>query len=89
MEPNEFAKQLGINGIGTIEGNTYTVTIANSDEYSKVYTLLDTSELMHLDTDTVTLSAQSSKMTYISDDFNVILSADFDKDTYTVSIEKE
>jgi hypothetical protein len=90
MELIDFAKQINLisMGSGTVEGDVYTLTIDNSDDYSKVYTLLDTSDILHLDTDTVKLSAQSSEMTYLSDDFDVTLKADFDKNQYSATITK-
>ena len=52
----KFVKKLGIKKIGHYEGNTYIIEFEDSDEYSRAYTVLDSSNLVDLDEETVLVS---------------------------------
>lgn len=87
MTAEEFAKSLGIDGEGTSQGNTYTISLSNSNEYSKVYTILDKAKGIDLDDEESVLSESSTLLVYLADDFDIKLKADLDKNIYTVSFE--
>lgn len=87
MTAEEFAKSLGINGEGISQGNTYTVSLSNSNEYSRVYTILDKAKGIDLDDEESVLSESSTLLVYLADDFDIKLKADLDKNIYTVSFE--
>lgn len=87
MTAEEFAKQLGISGDGDYVDNKYVINLANSNEYSKVYTILDKSELVDLDVDRINLDVSSTLLVYLADEFDIELKSDFDNDVYTVSFE--
>jgi hypothetical protein len=83
-----FANQIGIATQGTMSDGKYIVHLEDSDVYSKAYTLLSNSKILHLDSDEVTITEHNSTMKYLSDDFDVVLDADFDNDDYNITIEK-
>ena len=88
MNAQEFARQLGITKEGDYVDNAYVITLDNSNEFSKVYTILDKSELCDLDGAEVNLGVDSSMMVYLADDFDIKLKANFDTNTYSVSFEE-
>lgn len=88
MNAQEFAKQLGITKEGNYVDGIYVITLDNSNEYSKVYTILDKSNLCDLDVDEITLDVQNSLMVYLADNFDIKLKANFDTNTYSVSFEE-
>lgn len=85
----EFAKKLGIEHLGEMEENKYVVPLLDSDEYSKVYTILDKSDLVELDTSCTLVTDKVSELQYFNDDFVVKLDANFVDDLYRVVIMKE
>lgn len=85
----EFAKQLGIEEPGELIGNKYVIPLMNSDEYSKIYTILDKSDLVDLDGSSTLVTDKVSELKYIGDEFTVKLDANFVDDFYRVVITKE
>lgn len=83
----EFAEELGIKENGNFKDNVYIVNLDNSDEYSKIYTLLSNSELLELNPEAINLGVSEAIISYDSEDYTVKLLANFDEDVYTVSIE--
>ena len=49
MSAQEFAKQLGITQEGSYVDGVYVINLEDSNEYSRVYTILDKSDLCDLD----------------------------------------
>lgn len=88
MSAEEFAKELGINQPGNYVDGVYVISLNNSNEYSKVYTLLDKSDLCDLDVEEISLDVQNSLLVYLADEFDIKLQANFDTDTYSVSFEE-
>ena len=88
MNAQEFAKQLGITKEGSYVDGVYVITLDSSNEYSKVYTILDKSDLCDLDVEEINLDVQNSLMVYLADEFDIKLQANFDNDVYSVSFEE-
>lgn len=85
---DKFAKDLGITSDGVLEGDRYVIELLDSNEYSKVYSLLDKSDKVDLDGDLTLVSEKMSELTFLSDDYDVKLIANFMDDVYKVIIEK-
>lgn len=85
----EFAKKLNIEYPGELMGDKYIIPLMTSDEYSKMYTLLDKSELVELDTDSTLVTDKVSELLYYGEGFEVKLTANFSDDFYRVVITKE
>lgn len=84
----EFAKKLNIEFPGEIVNNRYIIPLMNSDEYSKVYSLLDKSDLVELDTSSTLVTEKVSELQYSGEGFTVKLDANFIDDFYRVVISK-
>lgn len=82
----DFTKQLGLSQEGDIKNGKYVITLKDSNEYSKIYTLLDKSLLVDLVVDKIVLDADVTVIYYSSENFEVELKADFTNDVYTVSV---
>jgi hypothetical protein len=83
MYLEKFLEQLGIDQVGHYtKTNTYIIDIEDSDEYGKIYSLLDKSDKVEEDEDSSTITIHTSNIIYESDNFQFTLIADFDQDTY-------
>lgn len=85
----EIANKLGLSDKGTESEGKYTFQMANSDDYSKVYSKLDKSDLVSLDEESVVLSEHIHETVYYGEGFYVRLVASFDEDIYTCEIGEE
>lgn len=85
----EFAKKLNIDYPGDLIGDKYIIPLVDSDEYSRVYTILDKSELVELDTSSTLVTEAVSELKYFGEGFVVKLDANFTDDFYRVVIYKE
>ena len=88
MQTKDFALKLGIKIQGKESNEGYVIRFNNSDDYAKVYSLLSRSELLSLEEDQVILSEHTNIIKYISDEFDLTLAANFDKDSYTLTIKE-
>lgn len=83
MYLEKFLQKLGITQVGHYtKTNTYVIDIEDSNEYGKIYSLLDKSEEVEEDEDSSTITIHTSNIIYESDNFHFNLIADFDQDTY-------
>ena len=88
MNAQEFAKELGIKQEGSYIDGVYVINLKDSNEYSKVYTILDKSNLCDLDVEEISLDVQNSLLVYLADNFDIKLQANFDNTVYSVSFEE-
>lgn len=84
MTAKELSDELGIGREGVEENGTYVIELEDSDDYARVYTLLDSAENLELFTDNMLLSDSASLFTYESDDFDIDLVANLDNNIYKV-----
>jgi len=84
----QLLKDLHITKQGKMNGDKYIIQLDNSDEFSRMYTVLDKYEGADLDPEGMVMSSSSSIMVYLTDDFDITLKADFDRDTYQMIIEE-
>ena len=82
----EFVKNVGLPQNGSFVGESYVITLADSDEWSKVYNILDKSEYVDRDIEADLSSAEEYRSTFLADGFDVAIVGDFDTDEYTVII---
>jgi hypothetical protein len=85
-ELKEFAKKLGITVEGKMDGQKYVIELSNSDEYSRIYTLLDSSDLVDIDEDATLLTDKVGELLFIGNDYDVKLAGNFAQDLYRVVI---
>lgn len=86
---NEFLKELGINKTATKGGgNIYSVDIENSDEYGRVYSKLDKSDLVEEIPDSSQMTYETASIQFENDDYLITLLADFEADNYKMTIKE-
>lgn len=92
MEPNEFeniVKKLNIPSSGNMtEDNRYIIDISNSDDYSKIYSLLDNSSEVSINPDATLLNEDINQLLYVGDGFMLKLIGNFKEDNYKLIIEE-
>ena len=83
MYLEKFLAKLGISQVGHYtKTNTYVIDIEDSDEYGKIYSLLDKSDEIEEDEDSSTITVHNSNIVFESENYQLTLIADFDQDTY-------
>ncbi len=89
MIEKDFARDLGITkeGYETTNGS-YVIELDNSNEFSKIYTLLDKNEDADLDVETIHMNEELVEMTYLTDGFDVTLRANLKENKYMVEIKE-
>ena len=79
----KFLNEIGISQVGHYtKSNSYVIDIEDSEEYGKIYSSLDKCEELVEDEDSSTITVHTSTIVFESDDFQFILMADLDQDTY-------
>ena len=81
-----FLKELGINKEFTKQGDKLVISLEDSNEFSKMYTLLDKSPLVDLDVENIELTSELNTLVYLGDEFDITLKADFKDDVYLLEI---
>lgn len=85
----EFLKELGIQGTPQrTDDNTYVLDIEGSDNYGRIYSRLDRSELVEEDEASSQLTLDTSSLRYENDEYQLTLLADFNEDKYQLIIQK-
>lgn len=78
----EFLKELGITKPGRKnENGFYVIDIDDSDEFGRIFSRLDKSDLVDEDEESSSITLDSANITYLSDDYTITLMADFENDT--------
>lgn len=88
MTNKEFIKNLGFNQEGKETNLGYEIEFKNSNEYSKAYSILDKAENIDLDIENINISEHSSTMLYLSDEYDIVLQANFDDDKYKIIVKE-
>lgn len=84
----EFLKELGIQGTPQRTDNgTYILDIEGSDNYGRIYSRLDRSDLVEEDENASQLTLDTSALRYENDEYQLTLLADFNEDKYQLVIQ--
>ena len=86
---DEFIKELGIQGT-LIDGKngTKVLDIEGSDNYGRIYSRLDNSDLLEEDEESSQLTSDTASTIYTSDKYTITLLADFEQDIYKLVIKE-
>jgi len=85
----EFLKELGItNEITSRESDKLVIDIEDSEDYGKIYSRLDKSDLVDEDQESSQVTYDTSSIQFESDDYLITLLADFENDKYTLTIKE-
>ena len=85
----DFAKELGIRKGGSLKGTQFIIDLDDSDEYSRVYTILDKSKLVDIVQNKTVITEDRSELVYEGDEFTVQLIGDMKNNRYQVIIEEK
>ena len=84
----EFLQELGIQGTPQrTDDNTYVLDIEGSDNYGRIYSRLDRSDLLEEDEESSQLTLDTSSLRYENDEYQLTLLADFNEDKYQLVIQ--
>ena len=81
---NEVIDDLGLREFGDFDGNIFIVDIQDSDTFSSIYT--DISDKYDPEDDNNEFNDDSSVTTFITDGVEIIATANYDSDKYSISI---
>lgn len=84
----EFLKSIGITGELQKSNASYVMDIANSNEYGRIYSLLDKSEDVEEDSESSQVTMDYSSVQFFNDDYTIQLIADFEHDQYRLTIKE-
>ena len=89
MVAETVLKNIGVkkSGIYSDEG-AFVVDIDNSEEFGKVYSILDNSDLLDLQEDNSILTEDEANLNYLYEDeeFLISLTGDFENDIYQLTV---
>lgn len=88
MRIEDFVKDLGIENEVEYDNGVATVILKDSNDYAKVYTLLSDSDLVNLEPESVVINQNLTSLKLTNEYFEMILSADLERDIYKLVIEE-
>ena len=78
----DFLKEIGITKEGkTNENGFYVIDIDDSDEFGRIFSKLDKSDLVDEDEESSSITLDSANITYLCDEYTITLMGDFENDT--------
>ena len=84
----EFLRSLGITGDLQKSNASYVMDIENSNEYGRIYSLLDKNEEDEEDRESSQVTMDYSSVQFFNDDITIQLIADFEHDEYRLTIKE-
>ncbi len=85
----EFLESIGIYDIGEYDKkNTYVIDIDNSNEYDKMLNKLEKSDKLDVDDESCLMTIHNASTQFTSDDYIVTILANFDDDTYKLTVKE-
>jgi hypothetical protein len=88
MEMKDFLEMIGINKSITYENGVATILLDNSNEYAKMYTILTETDTVELEQESVVINQKISSLKFSNREFEIVLSADLERDIYKLLIEE-
>ena len=81
---NELVDEFGIEELGEFDGSVFVVNLNSSDEFSNLYAMI--SDMFDVDEDAGEFNDSKSMVVFTDEDLEIITTADYDNDVYSVSI---
>lgn len=90
MDYKKIADKLGLIQPGEMNdsGDAYIIKLKDSNEYSRVFSILDKSEHVDVDDEMTVITNLAGELTFLGDGFDVDLIGNFSTDEYMVVIMK-
>ena len=88
MVAREYLQSIGIDKEGEYTEDAYIVSLINSNEYGRIFTILEKSDDLDIMEDNQVITEQGSSLMYESESqpFIISLLADFDQDIYQLVV---
>lgn len=87
MLEKEFLQEIGINLSGYYDkSNKYVVDLSDSDEYGRIFSKLNKSDLVEENDSASQITVNNSTIVYEGEEYDIILQADFDNDLYKIIV---
>lgn len=85
----DFLKQIGIDEKPVKSANgIYVIDIYDSDQYGRIYSKLDKSDLLDEIPENSQITYDTASIQYEGDDYSITLMADFENDSYKMTIKE-
>lgn len=85
----ELLNSIGITKVGHFDKDkSYVIEFENDAEYDKVFSKLDKSDLVEEDADASSVTLKTSIISYIANDYTLMLVSDFDANKYELRIKE-
>ena len=84
----EFLNSLGIKDQLQKSKSSYVLDILDSNEYGKIYSILDKSDEVEEDPESSQVTLDYSSIQFYNDEYNIQLIADFENDEYRLTIKE-
>lgn len=84
----EFLSSIGIEGQLQKSSSSYVLDIGNSDEYGRIYSLLDNSDEVEEDPESSQVTLDYASVQFFNDRFTIQLIANFEADEYRLTIKE-
>ena len=85
MNREEFIASLNLPFEGNGQADEYVIILNNSDDFSRAYNLISNNQKLSMDDNSVTTTS-NALFTFFNDDFEVRLTANFNKDIYRITV---
>lgn len=88
MNEQQYLQSIGINKDGEYSEDAYVISLTNSNEYGRMFTILEKSDDLDIMEDNQVITEQGSSLMYESESqpFIINLLADFDQDIYQLVV---
>ena len=85
MSKEEFVETLDLPFDGEMWNDDYVITVDTSDDFSYLYNLISNNNELTLDDRSIT-TTDNALFTFFNDEYEVRLTADFNKDIYRLMV---
>jgi hypothetical protein len=85
MDKEEFINSLDIPFKGEWKGNDFVINLTNSDDFSTVYNIISNNPEISMEDNSIT-TTNNSLFTFFKDEFEIRLTADFNRDIYKLTV---
>lgn len=85
-EVEKVVDDLGLSDLGNYDGKTFIVELDSSDKFSTLYTEISNKYEQEDDTEMQSFNDTTSVTVFSTDSVEIIASANYDNDLYTISI---
>ena len=86
QDMKDFIDSLGLKIDGEMRNSQYVITVDNSNEFSSLFNTISLNDLLRLEDNSIATDKESS-FRFTNGEYDVVLSADYVNDVYSLIIE--